>query len=172
MAWTTPRTWVASEVPTAANFNAHVRDNLNYLLTRPGAAVKRDNGATYTTTSASFANVDGTNLTATINIAGGKALVYFAGVAAGSDTQKISFDFTVDGTRYGAAGADGMVHASIVGAGATNGVGFTAMVTGLSVGSHTFTLQWKTSAFTASLYSGNGSGGADYIVSFGAQEVG
>ena len=31
MAWTTPRTWVTSEVPTAAIFNTHVRDNLNYL---------------------------------------------------------------------------------------------------------------------------------------------
>jgi hypothetical protein len=29
--WTSPRTWVASEVPTAAIFNAHVRDNLNAL---------------------------------------------------------------------------------------------------------------------------------------------
>ena len=27
MAWTAPRTWVASEVPTAAIMNAHIRDN-------------------------------------------------------------------------------------------------------------------------------------------------
>lgn len=33
MAWTTPRTWVAGEVPTASIFNAHVRDNLNALTT-------------------------------------------------------------------------------------------------------------------------------------------
>ncbi len=31
MAWTTPRTWVAGETPTAAQFNAHVRDNLDAL---------------------------------------------------------------------------------------------------------------------------------------------
>lgn len=31
MAWTTPRTWVTSEVPTAAIFNTHVRDNLEAL---------------------------------------------------------------------------------------------------------------------------------------------
>lgn len=31
MGWTTPRTWVAGEVPTAAIFNTHVRDNLNAL---------------------------------------------------------------------------------------------------------------------------------------------
>lgn len=28
MAWTAPRTWVSSEVPTAAIMNAHIRDNL------------------------------------------------------------------------------------------------------------------------------------------------
>lgn len=31
MGWTVPRTWVASEVVTAAIMNAHVRDNLNAL---------------------------------------------------------------------------------------------------------------------------------------------
>lgn len=32
MSWTTPRTWVASEVVTAAMLNTHIRDNLNYLF--------------------------------------------------------------------------------------------------------------------------------------------
>ncbi len=31
MAWTTPRTWADGELPTAAQFNAHFRDNLNEL---------------------------------------------------------------------------------------------------------------------------------------------
>ena len=31
MAWTTPRTWTTSEVPTGAIFNTHLRDNLNAL---------------------------------------------------------------------------------------------------------------------------------------------
>lgn len=34
MAWTTPRTWVASEVVTAAIMNTHVRDNLTDLDAR------------------------------------------------------------------------------------------------------------------------------------------
>lgn len=29
MAWTTPRTWVTAEIPTASIFNTHVRDNFN-----------------------------------------------------------------------------------------------------------------------------------------------
>lgn len=32
MAWTTPRTWVTSEVVTAAMMNAHVRDNMNIAV--------------------------------------------------------------------------------------------------------------------------------------------
>src|SRR5437870_3646551 len=32
MAWTTPRTWVDTEVETAAIFNPQVRDNLNFLF--------------------------------------------------------------------------------------------------------------------------------------------
>lgn len=31
MAWTTPRTWVAGEIVTAAIMNTHVRDNLNEI---------------------------------------------------------------------------------------------------------------------------------------------
>ena len=31
MAWTTPRTWVTSELVTAAFMNTHVRDNLNFV---------------------------------------------------------------------------------------------------------------------------------------------
>lgn len=33
MPWTTPRTWASLELPTAANFNQHIRDNLAWLGT-------------------------------------------------------------------------------------------------------------------------------------------
>jgi hypothetical protein len=36
MAWTTPRTWTAGEVVTAAMMNTHIRDNLNVLKTNIG----------------------------------------------------------------------------------------------------------------------------------------
>lgn len=32
MAWTTPRTWVTSEIVTASQLNTHVRDNLNAVF--------------------------------------------------------------------------------------------------------------------------------------------
>jgi hypothetical protein len=31
VAWTTPATWTSGQVPTAANFNTHIRDNFNTL---------------------------------------------------------------------------------------------------------------------------------------------
>ena len=34
MGWTNPRTWVAGEIPTAQQFNTHVRDNLAFLKER------------------------------------------------------------------------------------------------------------------------------------------
>ena len=34
MGWTTPRTWVAGEIPTANRLNLHVRDNLRFLKER------------------------------------------------------------------------------------------------------------------------------------------
>ncbi len=33
MAYTTPRTWVPGEIPTAAQFNTHIRDNQSFFST-------------------------------------------------------------------------------------------------------------------------------------------
>lgn len=37
MAWSTPRTWVTSEVVSASLMNTHIRDNLNYLKNQVAA---------------------------------------------------------------------------------------------------------------------------------------
>lgn len=42
MAWTTPRTWVASEVVTAALLNTHLRDNLRFLKGLDGVVLVED----------------------------------------------------------------------------------------------------------------------------------
>lgn len=34
MTWTTPRTWVAGEKPSAATWNTHLRDNLSHLANK------------------------------------------------------------------------------------------------------------------------------------------
>jgi hypothetical protein len=58
MAWTTPRTWASAEVPTAAQFNEHIRDNLLVLKT-----TRDSNGRIYAISSSYFASLDPANLT-------------------------------------------------------------------------------------------------------------
>lgn len=53
MSYTTPRTWVAGEVATAANLNTHVRDNIAWLAT-DSPACRIYNNAALTLTTGSF----------------------------------------------------------------------------------------------------------------------
>lgn len=51
MAYTTPRTWVAGEIATAANLNTHVRDNMSWCLTdAPAASVYNNANLTHNST--------------------------------------------------------------------------------------------------------------------------
>ncbi len=169
MAWTNPPTWVTDQVVTAPDLNTYLTDNLVYLLNRPGTVIKRDNGSTYTTTSATFVAVDDTNLAITVAVKGSAVLVGFSGV---TNSLQAEFDINVDGTRVGSAGEDGIVQGGFV-SGSNTPVAITALVTGLSVGNHTFKLFWRSrNGSSISLMSGNGSGGADFIPVFWAAEVG
>lgn len=174
MAWTTPRTWVAGEVPGDTIFNTHVRDNLNYLIARPSSSIKRDNNATYTTTSATFVDIDSANLSITLNISGSAVLVSFCGLCTGNNNLFAFFDITVDGVRVGAAGADGIAGFFIGGNNAL--ASFAVLVTGLAAGTHTFKVQWKygagSTATNLGLYAGNNLGGSDVIPVFSVVEVG
>lgn len=58
MAWTAPRTWADAEVPTAAMFNAHLRDNLLVLKTTRAAS-----GQLSLLDSSTLADVGAANLT-------------------------------------------------------------------------------------------------------------
>src|SRR5262245_61351961 len=169
MAWTTPPSWTTSQLVTATQMQV-LSDDLSYLLNRPNSAVKRDNGATYTTTSTSFADIDATNLKITMSISGSAVLLAFTCAATLSTTAYMTFDFDVDGTRYGSAGADGISSHNFINA-IPKGVTMVALVTGLSTGSHTFKVKYKVNTGTGSVFSGNGVGGADFITCFNAVEV-
>lgn len=58
MAWTTPRTYTTGEVLTAAIFNAHVRDNENFLYGAHGAKVYQGAAQTLTTAVNTTLNFD------------------------------------------------------------------------------------------------------------------
>lgn len=100
--WTAPRTWVAGEVPPAATFNTHVRDNLLWLKDRPTAVYTNYPVSAWTTTSTTFVDLDSTNLKWTIESAGGRFLILARlGMGNANNGESNLFDVTVDGTRQG-----------------------------------------------------------------------
>jgi hypothetical protein len=110
----------------------------------------------YTINSATYANIDGTNLSRTITITGDTVIVTFTGVLGGA--RKTYLDVHVDSARI--AGDDGVWQCAQ--AAGTDRIPITLFVriTGLSAGDHTFTLMWKNDAGGSStLYGGNGSAG-------------
>src|SRR6266446_3803726 len=66
MAWSNPRTWLASEVVSAAEMNQEIRDNMTVLKT-PIA----DTGKVSGLNSSTLANLSGTNLTGVAKVASG-----------------------------------------------------------------------------------------------------
>jgi hypothetical protein len=170
MAWTTQKTMTTADAGSASDWNTYVRDDVTYLHSgRPHFSIFHDHGANYTTSSATFVDIDATNLTATITITGSCVLVGFEATKSGVGAAQ--FDITVDGTRLGAAGADGLsVATGDIGGTVYWPVHVFALATGLSVGAHTFRIQWK-SASGATLYAGAGSAGTDYIPHFWGIEV-
>lgn len=59
MGWSTPRTWVAGEAPTAATLNTHIRDELNFLYDPPAVHVYVTAATTSIGTSGSWTDVSG-----------------------------------------------------------------------------------------------------------------
>lgn len=141
MAWTTPRTWVAGEVPTAAIMNTHVRDNLNALKDPPTAVAQNFNVA-LSTTSTSFANMTGVEVTLTTT--GGRAMIGFSVMtqaSGGTSGDYTAFEITIDGTAVsGHANGVAMVYSTFGGS-----IGMTYLSSALAAGAHTVRIQWRTS---------------------------
>lgn len=167
-------------VIASATWGNIVKADVEYIYNgRPTFATKRDNGASYSTTGTTFAAVDSTNLAATLTINSGKVQICATGVVHNPDAGNSTsghFDFFIDGTRVGSAGADGLYYIALGGSGFASFC-LAVEVTGLSIGSHIFQLVWKKGASGAvaiTLASGQ-SGGAvplDTIPTFSVSEVG
>src|SRR5689334_15175635 len=99
--------WIAGELVLATDMNL-IGNDLNWLKTPPTANYLVNQGSDYTTTSTSFVNVDGTNLSLTITTAGGNVLIGFSGVVSNTTVGTVTYlDVEIDGTRF--AGDDGIV---------------------------------------------------------------
>lgn len=148
-AWTTMNDLATGDLVTEADMDA-IRGNIEYLLDPNQERILRDNGGYYQTTSTSFVDVDATHLAATLVTHGGPVLVIVS--ASGTHSAaggRLALDIAVDGTRLG--GNYGLAEGAAPAANYRVNLSFAVLVTGLSAGSHTFKLQWLTSAATASL---------------------
>lgn len=147
--WTQPRTWATGELTTAAQFNQHIRDNLDWLKT-PTAGTVTWPTANFTTTSTSF--VDVTGLTTTITGNGGGFDVYFTALCTNSSLGATTyFDILVDSVSVSAL-TNGVQGWSQEVAGAAVPFGFVYHLAAYSAGSHTIKLQARVSAGTLTVY--------------------
>jgi hypothetical protein len=161
--WTTPNTASAGAPISAANYNTYQRDNLTYLFSqRPESQIVYEGVSNYTTTSTSFVAVDTTNLRITKTINSGRVRLEATCRARHSDTSSgsgsdlggtMAFDFLLDGGSTRVGGTNGLTRMQQ----GNNGTQQHMIVivgefTGLSVGSHTFDLAWKTSGATATIF--------------------
>jgi hypothetical protein len=143
MAWTNPKTWVASSPAGAAELNTHLRDNLNALKSPPTDA---KNVGAHSTSSTSYVDVDSTNLSVTIETTGGDILVTFSG--SGSMAAAGNFGYltiSLDGVDQWTGG---ITVATVAG---YQGMSFAVWLIGVAAGSHTIKLRYKVSGSTLTI---------------------
>jgi hypothetical protein len=154
MAWSTPKTW-GTEVLTSADMNQYIRDNQNFLKDAVDPLPFQNNprNVTYSTNVTSWANVDATNLSATLTTTGGNVLLGLQASCRTAANNEINLRVAIDGDNpfyIRVQRNEYNVNASFVG-----------VAYGLTAGSHVFRLQWKTT------------GGTNYLVAplFWVREV-
>jgi hypothetical protein len=144
--WTTPKNWNVGELLIASDLNTHLRDNLEWLKSRPFNAATI---AATNTTSTSFVQMTGSS--ASVTSVGGNIMMIFVGSIAGTAAGNVAtLDFAIDGTRVGDVtnGLVLLIHP------VANYNDICCMVfmtsTPPSAAVHTYSVYWKTSAGTLS----------------------
>jgi hypothetical protein len=155
--WTTPPTFTPGQIVSASDFNKYIRDNPLYFFGRPFSYLRWDNNASVTTTSTSFTPIDSANFKITITPRATLLLVGFRGLFNLSNTAYVKVDIEVDGVRIGAATSRSWSRSR---SRQTHSTPSAPCVWASS-----------SSAVTATLYAGNGTGGQDYLPSIWALEV-
>lgn len=165
MAWTTPRTWVTSEVVTASVMNTHVRDNLNEtapanasasggfifataLNTVATRAIASDSVSTsQTTTSTSYTNLatTGPSVTITTGTAVVVALNALMSNNSAGQTSYMSVD-TSGATTLAASDAYCVAYES--GAASDQIIHSGVFLLGMTAGSNTYTAKYRVTGGT------------------------
>lgn len=176
MTWINPKTnWQPDEVVTADDMN-DIGGDLDALKNPPTDISNVDHATNFSTTSTTFTDVDPDTNIATNELGvqvtsnGGPLLVTFSGAVGHNNASATSiyFDLTLDGTRV--AGNDGIILVTAKSGDAVN-ASFTFWLTGITAGTHTVKLQWRTPSGTATLWAGAGTPGGDVHPQFAVREV-
>jgi hypothetical protein len=147
MAWTTPITWATNQLVAASDMNNNVRDNANYLFNGRPQTTKKTAFSTLSTSSTTFVDVDATNLIITHIAGSGRVLLLWTVpvLTPAVGTANASLDIIMDSTtRIG----DATYGLTIVPPQFRTSCTVIGLVTGVSVGSHTFKLQVRAHAGT------------------------
>ena len=151
MPWTTPKTWI-SEVLSSAEMNTYLSDNTQYLYDEitytPGEyTYTRGSAVDFSTTSTTFVDISNPNMVGTITTDGGDVRVTFAGslYRAGGSPPDVRFAINYNGTDWGP------VRVYVDQLPGVN-VSFSYVFNGVSAGSHTFRMRWRTSNTGATAY--------------------
>jgi len=163
--WTPAKTWSVDEILTADDLNTYVRDNTTALHDRPADSVVTDGSGNQTTTSTSFVDVTGVEVTIEVS---GHVMIGFNGMLGTSVIGGwVHLDIEIDGVRVGED--DGIAGAK-TSAGSRTPVSFTWLSDELDPGSHDIKLQWKVSSGTGTLYSDNGTADNGWKAQFWVHE--
>ncbi len=137
--WTTPKQdWALNDIATAAHMN-QIGENLAYLKEQPARA------ATALTPGQIDTSIWTVRATLNLTTRGGDLQVnFFAGIYHTGGSGRAYFDVGVDGTRVALNGTDGSLELTPGGSGTLVQAAFSLLLTGVSAGAHTVTLQWKT----------------------------
>ena len=146
--WSTPKNWNVGELLIANDFNAQLRDNMEWLKSRPFNTLTI---SSTTTTATSFAPVTGSSVS--LSSVGGNMLIVFVGTVSNSSAGFITtLDLAIDGGRQGNS-TTGLIAVQTPVANYTDGVCMAFLTsTPPSLGSHAYTVHWKVSAGTATLF--------------------
>ncbi|MCU0499004.1 MAG: hypothetical protein MUF87_16760 [Anaerolineae bacterium] len=136
--WTPPKNnWNVNDIVTAQDLNA-IGDNLNYLKTPNFRARVTLTPATSTNATSFFA----TRATLSPLTRGGDLMVGFYANVSHTVGSAGYFDIALDGVRVALDGFNGSLRVDATSTRVP--VSLSLLITGVTTGSHTLTLQWRT----------------------------
>lgn len=136
MAWADPTTIVYNQLLDVATLNQYMVDN-PLALKNPPTDLDENWNTTITTTSTSFVNLTGADVT--ITTTGGRIMIGFHAPHTASGGVTTFFTITIDGVEV-SGHANGV---SMVSGGIWSQVGFVYLTAALAAGAHTVKIQWR-----------------------------